>query len=87
MDAQGVQEFSFVQRKGCEQAAKRPRRIAWAKLLARVFEVDVTTCVQCGGRLAVVEVVKSPERIALLLDKARGPPRPRSAVVGQLTLF
>ena len=55
--------------------------------MARVFEVDVTTCVQCGGRLAVVEVVKSPERIALLLDKARGPPRPRPAVVGQLTLF
>ena len=46
LDAQGVQEFSFVQRKGCEQEAKRPRRIAWAKLLARVFEVDVTTCVQ-----------------------------------------
>ena len=87
LDAQGVQEFSFVQRKGCEQEAKRPRRIAWAKLLARVFEVDVTTCVQCGGRLAVVEVVKSPERIALLLDKARGPPRPRPAVVGQLRLF
>ena len=58
LDAQGVAEFSFVQRKGCEQEAKRPRRIAWAKLLARVFEVDVTTCTQCGGRLAVVEVVK-----------------------------
>ena len=87
MDAQGVAEFSFVQRKGCEQEAKRPRRIAWAKLLARVFEIDVTKCVQCGGRLAVVEVVKSPERIAMLLGKARGPPRARPAVVGQLQLF
>ena len=40
-----------------------------------------------GRRLAVVEVVKSPERIAMLLAAARGPPRPRPAVVGQLQLF
>ena len=86
MDAQGVQEFGVVTRKGCEQEAKRPRRIAWAKLLARVFEIDMTKCVECGGRLAVVEVVKSPERIAMLLGKARGPPRLRPALVGQLQL-
>lgn len=34
LDAQVVAEFSVVTPKGCEQEAKRPRRVAWAKLLA-----------------------------------------------------
>ena len=41
-----------------------PSRIGWAKLLARVFALDVTTCRKCGGRMRVLEVVDDPDHIA-----------------------
>ena len=53
----------------------RPRRIAWAKLLARVFAIDVTRC-SCGGRLKLTGAVLQPDEIAYHLRGARGPPRP-----------
>ena len=87
LDAEGVQEFCFVRRKGGEQRLKAPRRIAWAKLLARVFEIDVTKCASCGGRLRIVETVSSAKRMTESLEGARGPPQPRPAMVGQLQLF
>ena len=31
-------------------SSPRPRRIAWAKLLARIFAIDITRCRKCGGR-------------------------------------
>ena len=38
-------------------ASPRPSRIDWAKLLARVFALDVIICRKCGGRMRVLEVV------------------------------
>jgi hypothetical protein len=64
---------------------KRPARIGWAKLLARVFAVDVTKCRRCGGRMKVVEAVTDVDRISELLQGARPPPVP--SPVGQLRLF
>ena len=42
----------------------RPRRIAWAKLLARLFAIDVETCPRCGGRLRMTAAVtkRAPAR-------------------------
>ena len=59
-------------------ASPRPRRLGWAKLLARVFAVDVRVCRKCGGRMRVLEVVSDPDDIARELHGARAPPpRPR----------
>lgn len=85
LDAEGLEAFRFVKQKGCEQEAKAPSRIAWAKLLARVFEIDVTRCSGCGGRLVLLEMVGSFERLREL-EGARGPPKPRPSVGGQLSL-
>jgi hypothetical protein len=57
-------------------ASPRPRRLGWAKLLARVFAVDVTVCRKCGGRMRVLEVVSDPDDIARVLHGARAPPPP-----------
>ena len=62
-------------------------RIAWSKLLARVFEIDVTRCEACGGRLQVVETVTNQRRIRELLGGARGPPAVAREVEGQMRLF
>ena len=42
------------------ESSPRPRHLGWAKLLARVFAVDVTLCRKCGGRMRVLEVVELP---------------------------
>ncbi len=62
----------------------RHRRLSWARLLARVFSTDVTTC-RSGGRLKPLGAVLTPEGIALHLRGARAPPRPSPA--GQLMLL
>ncbi|MEE9384007.1 MAG: hypothetical protein V3V08_11405 [Nannocystaceae bacterium] len=48
-----------------------PKRIAWRRLLVRVFSVDLTRCPQCEGPLKVIEAVVDPARIAVLLEQRR----------------
>jgi len=64
-----------------------PSKIAWAQLLARVFEIDVLTCPRpgCGGKLRATAAVLHSREIALLLHGARGPPKPSPP--GQLSFL
>ena len=62
-----------------------PSRIGWAKLLARVFAIDIERCPNCPGSLKPIEAVTDPDKIAMLLHGARPPPRPPPP--GQLMLF
>jgi len=62
---------------GC--AHGRPARISWARLLKRVFEIDLEHCPNCGGQLKIIAaILKAPviERILRHLGlEARAPPR------------
>ena len=61
-------------------------RASWARLLKRVFDVDVETCGVCGGRVKIIASIKKPEVIRKILDhigmpsvppeiaSSRGPP-------------
>jgi hypothetical protein len=53
------------------------RRVDWASLLRRSFDVDVLQCVSCGGRLRVVGEVTEPAMVRLVLESlgmpAEGP--------------
>ena len=55
-------------------------RVAWAKLLAKVFDVDAERCPTCGGRLRPVGAVTRREEARAALAAglsvlgARGPP-------------
>jgi hypothetical protein len=79
-DVQGRAAVVAVEHDG----GSRPRRIAWARLLARVFSVDILACPRCEGRLVATAAVLDPDEIAALLHGARGPPRPSPP--GQLQL-
>ena len=56
---------------------------SWSKMLARVFKVDVTKCVNCGGEMAIVAAVTERRAITRYLEHVgiaahappRGPPR------------
>jgi len=38
-------------------AHHRPVRLSWAKLLKRVFEIDMEHCPNCGGELKIIAVI------------------------------
>jgi hypothetical protein len=62
-------------------------------LLKKVFAVDVTVCIVCGGRMRVSDFAPTPKAIAGALARAglgsRAPPEPPAAPAissAQLTL-
>ena len=58
--------------------AQRRHRLAWAVLLARVFQFDVTECPACGGRMQIVAAVTDGRSIGRYLEgvglPSRAPP-------------
>jgi len=58
--------------------ATPPRRLAWAALLQRVFEVDALRCPGCGARMRLLAAIEDPavaRKILECLDlPARAPP-------------
>ena len=64
----------------------KKNRVTWARLLKRVFDVDVETCGICGGKVKIIAAIKEGEVIKKILDhigmpsvppeiaSARGPP-------------
>lgn len=64
-----------------EREESRPRRIAWADLLKRVFEVDALRCPDCGGRMRLIapitEAIVAQRILESLLLPSRAPPLSR----------
>ena len=62
---------------GC--AHGRPARISWARLLKRVFEVDLEHCPNCVGQLKILAAILEASVIERILThlglQARAPPR------------
>jgi hypothetical protein len=60
-------------------AHHRPVRLSWAKLLKRVFEIDMAHCPNCGGELKIIAVILEQPMIEKILThlglQARAPPR------------
>jgi hypothetical protein len=58
--------------------AQRRHRLAWAVLLARVFQFEVTLCDRCGGKVKIVAAVTDAGSIRKYLQgvglTARAPP-------------
>ena len=53
------------------EAEKRevtPQRIAWAKLLKRVFDIDISKCITCQGQVKVIAAVQEPGIMAKILE-------------------
>jgi hypothetical protein len=54
--------------------------MSWARLLKRVFDIDVEHCAYCGGRLKIITAIVDPQLIVKILTHlglpARAPARP-----------
>jgi hypothetical protein len=46
---------------------ERRRAMSWAQRLMRVFGIDATTCVRCGGSVRIVAAVEDPTAIRAIL--------------------
>ncbi len=49
-----------------EDPDRRPSRASWARLLRRVFEVELT-CPRCGADLAIVSFITEPATVDRIL--------------------
>ena len=62
-----------------EHAHGAPARIGWARLLKRVFDMDVEHCPHGGGDLKIIAAIEEPVVIVRILTHlglpARAPPR------------
>ena len=62
-----------------EHAHGAPARMGWARLLKRVFDIDLEHCPQCGGDLKIIAAIEEPAVIVRILTHlglpARAPPR------------
>ena len=64
----------------------KAKRISWARLLKRVFNIDVTICQKCQGEVRIIAAIEDPKVIKKILEHmglpstapklayARGPP-------------
>jgi hypothetical protein len=54
-------------------------RLSWAKLLKRVFDLDLEHCPNCGGELKIIAAILEAPVIEKILThlglQARAPPR------------
>jgi len=58
---------------------EKRRRMSWARLLKRVFDIDIEHCPNCGGALKIIAAIEDPPVIVKILTHlglpARAPPR------------
>ena len=62
---------------GCAHAHGGSARMSWARLLKRVFDIDIERCPRCGGNLKIIAAIEDPvviERILTHLGLAAQPP-------------
>jgi hypothetical protein len=52
-----------------------PAHISWARLLKRVFDIDLEHCPHCGGALTIIAAILDPAAIAKILAHLRLPIR------------
>jgi hypothetical protein len=69
------------------QLELKKKNIPWARLLARVFNIDIETCIKCGGKMKIIAAIEDPKVIRKILEHmgldtkppplhlARGPPK------------
>ena len=68
----GAREASDLRPERSELLA---RRIGWADLLKRVFEVDALRCPACSGRMRLIAAITDPSVARRILECLALPPR------------
>ena len=72
-DHLGYTTFSETQ-----EVDSNARKSAWARLIAKVYEIDPLVCPECEAQMTVIAVIENPEEISRimrhLIKIGRAPP-------------
>ena len=63
----GVEAPATDPEKTKKKRGRQSRNCPWARLMERVFELDVLACPRCGGRLRILAAIDSPDVIHKIL--------------------
>ena len=44
------------------------KRISWARLLKRVFNIDISICSRCSGKIKIIAAIEDPKVIKQILE-------------------
>jgi hypothetical protein len=59
-----------------KQPEQKKKNIPWARLLARVFNIDIETCSKCGGKMRIIAAIEEPSVIRKILEHLGLPTKP-----------
>jgi len=59
-----------------EAPGSRAKRISWARLLKRVFDIDVTSCFSCRGEVKVIAAILERAVIVQIISHLKLPTEP-----------
>ena len=65
--ASDQEALGFSPMSDSEEVGLTARKSAWARLLARVYEVDPLVCPECGSPMKVIAIIQDPEEIKHIL--------------------
>ena len=78
-------EINTISRTG-QKKAKKSYTMGWAKMLKRVFDIDIQICSKCGGQIKIISAIHNQQVIKRILNSlgesstvpelspSRGPP-------------
>ena len=61
---------------GEAKTIRDPRRLSWSELLKRVFQIDLTTCPDCGGTLRFIAAIMERSVVEKILTHLGLPTTP-----------
>ena len=67
-----VPQSALLEKTSHKEQKKKSYSMGWAKMLKRVFDIDIQTCLKCGGQIKIISAILSQQvikRISLLLEK------------------
>ena len=51
-----------------QKKEKKSYSMGWAKVLKRVFDIDIQTCLKCGGQIKIISSIQNPQIIKRILN-------------------
>ena len=56
-----------IEGQGSEEVKVDARKRAWARRLAKLYEVDPFVCPRCGAEMRVIAVIEDPDELGRIL--------------------